>query len=90
MLQTSIVEDGQTVLCFFHLCQFHRVRVKKGVYTHTHTHTHTHIHIHKYREQTSGYQWGGEKGEGTIGVENTNYYVQNKYATRIYYTMEDI
>ena len=74
---------GKQYYVFFHLCQFHRVRVKKGVYIHTHTHTgvyiykytHTYIHIYKYREQTSGYQWGGEKGEGTIGVENTNYYV---------------
>ena len=74
---------------FFFICvSFIELGLKKVyIYIHTHTHTHTHrciyiykythtyIHIYKYREQTSGYQWGGEKGEGTIGVENTNYYV---------------
>ena len=78
---------GKQYYVFFICVSFIELGLKK---VYTHTHTHTHIHIHKYREQTSGYQWGGEKGEGTIGVENTNYYVQNKYATRIYYTMEDI
>ena len=33
---------------------------------------------HRYREQTSGEQWGEERGEGKFrgtGVRGTNYYV---------------
>ena len=33
---------------------------------------------HRYREQTSGYQWGEEKGEGqdrARGLIGTTYYV---------------
>ena len=35
---------------------------------------------HRYREQTSGYQWG-ETGEGQLGIgelRGANYYVENK------------
>ena len=31
---------------------------------------------HRYREQTSGYQWGG--GKTGMGLRGTNYHVQNK------------
>ena len=33
---------------------------------------------HRYREQTSGYQWGEERGEGqdkSRGLRGTNYHV---------------
>ena len=33
---------------------------------------------HRYREQTSGYQWGKERGGGASrgrGLRGTNYYV---------------
>ena len=33
---------------------------------------------HRYREQTSGYQWGEGSGEGqdsSMGLTGTNYYV---------------
>ena len=33
---------------------------------------------HRYREQTSGYQWGEQSGEGQDtgrGLRSTNYYV---------------
>ena len=36
---------------------------------------------HRYREQTSGYQWGDGEGEGKyrgMGLRGTNNYVQNK------------
>ena len=36
---------------------------------------------HRYREQTSGYQWGEGRTEGIYGgkrLRDTNYYVQNK------------
>ena len=34
---------------------------------------------HRYREQTSGYQWGEGKGEGKVReLRGTNYYVSNK------------
>ena len=29
---------------------------------------------HRYREQTSGYQWGEGKGKGNIGVGEKTYY----------------
>ena len=37
--------------------------------------------IHRYREQTSGYQWGDGKGEGRHrgrGLRGTNSYIKNK------------
>ena len=36
---------------------------------------------HRYREQTSGYQWGAGKWKGKYrrgGLRDTNYYVKNK------------
>ena len=36
---------------------------------------------HRYREQTSGYQWGEGQGEGKYrgkGVRGINYYVKTK------------
>ena len=39
---------GKQYYVFFHLCQFHRVRVKKGVYIYTHTHTQVYIYINTH------------------------------------------
>ena len=42
---------------------------------------------HRYREQTSGYQWGEGRGEGqdrARRVKATNCYVENKKSTRMY------
>ena len=33
---------------------------------------------HRYREQTSGYQWGEGMGEGQERGKCTNHYIQNK------------
>ena len=30
---------------------------------------------HKYTKQTSGYQWGKDRGSG---LRNTNYYIENR------------
>ena len=45
---------------------------------------------HRHRDKTSGYQWGEGSGKGQyreMGLRDTNYYVENKQATRTYYTM---
>ena len=48
---------------------------------------------HRYREQTSGYHLGEGQEEGkdkSRRLRGTNYYVENKWAIRIYGTDQGI
>ena len=50
-------------------------------------------HTCRYKEQNSGYQWGegSKQGKDTSeGLRDTDYYVENKENTRIYYTVQGI
>ena len=49
--------------------------------------------IHRCREQTGGYQGGDRREEGQDRdreLRGTDYCMQNKWATRIYYTAQGI
>ena len=53
----------------------------------------TKTQLHRYREQTSGYQWGEGKGKGQDiggGLQGANYHGQNKETIAIYCTVQGI
>ena len=73
------MRDRQILPVLSHICRIFKI---KQINVHNRT-------VTDKERQTSGYQWREKKAEGgcqdsSVGSREINYYVGDKYATRIY------